>query len=94
MKDQKRNFGSVDKIRVTMQRPEDWSKTKSNWEKNTFKPVTKMEYLMRKIRGKWRRFRFKLDCLTDEEKAFILFILISSIAIILGIILGIFFPEF
>lgn len=94
MKDHKSNAGGVDKIRVTMQRPEDWNKTKSNWEKNTFKPITKMEYLIRKIRRKWRRLRFKLDCLTDEEKAFILFVSITSIAITLGIILGIFFPEF
>jgi len=66
-----------------------------SWKKNKFKPISKMEYLMRKIKLKWGNLLYRWDRIMNSgEILFVLFVIISFIAIALGIIIGIYFPEF
>jgi hypothetical protein len=71
------------------------------WQKNKFKPATRMEYLMRRIRGAWRRAVFrgqvmgdKLDEFMQSEKAlFAIGAIVFSLCILLGLLLGLYFPD-
>ncbi len=71
------------------------------WQKNKFKPTTRMEYLMRRARGYWRRMVFRLqvasnqwDKILHSEKAMVaICVVLLALCMIVGFLLGINFPD-
>ncbi|GEM_PF-830524 len=74
---------------------------KQAWQKNKFKPATRMEYLMRRVRGFWRRFVFRAQVIGDrwndymqsEKALFFIGAILFSLCMIVGFLLGIYFPD-
>lgn len=74
---------------------------KQAWQKNKFKPTTRMEYLMRRVRGMWRRLVFRLQVIGDRwngymqsEIALIIICgMLLTFCMVVGFILGISFPD-
>lgn len=112
MKPEGNNFGRLDQIQpplwdATNDRTdktsvaEQYRLLQQAWQKNKFKPATRMEYLMRRIRGIWRRMVFRGQIMSDKwnefmqsEKAlFAIGAIIFSLCILLGLLLGIYFPD-
>lgn len=77
------------------------SRLQQAWQKNKFKPATRMEYLMRRIRSIWRRMVFKgqvmgdkwNDFMQSEKALFAIGAIIFTLCILLGLLLGIYFPD-
>lgn len=77
------------------------SRLQQAWQKNKFKPATRMEYLMRRIRGIWRRTMFRAEVMKErwneilesERRLFSIFAILLTLCSILGFLLGIYFPD-
>ncbi|HBW79664.1 MAG TPA: hypothetical protein DEF78_04515 [Sphingobacterium sp.] len=112
MKTEGNNFGGLDQIQPPLwdatndrtdhdEVAERLSRLQQAWQKNKFKPTTRMEYLMRRIRGIWRRLVFRVQVMGDKwsefmqsEKAlFAIGAIIFSLCILIGLLLGIYFPD-
>lgn len=71
------------------------------WQKNKFKPASRMEYLMSRLRGYWRLMVFQVQVMGDKwneymqsEKAlFAIGAIIFSLCMLIGLLLGIYFPD-
>lgn len=112
MKPEGNNFGRLDQIQppfwdATNDRTDHdevadrLSRLQQAWQKNKFKPATRMEYLMRIIRGIRRRLVFRCqvmgnkwnDLMQSEKALFVIGAIVFSLCMILGLLLGIYFPD-
>lgn len=77
------------------------SRLQQAWQKNKFKPATRMEYLMRRVRGYWRRAVFqgqiasnRWDNILHSEKAMVaICVVLLALCMIVGFFLGINFAD-
>ncbi|MCW8314193.1 hypothetical protein K7A41_23405 [Sphingobacterium sp. InxBP1] len=80
---------------------EKYHKLQQAWQKNKFKPTTRMEYLMRRVRAYWRLMVFRLqvasnrwDKILHSEKAMVaICVVLIALCMIVGFLLGINFPD-
>lgn len=106
------NFGRLDQIQPPLwyatndrtdhdEVAERLSRLQQAWQKNKFKPATRMEYLMRRIRGIWRRMVFRAEVISDrwdnilqsEKSLYTVGLILLTLCMILGLLLGIYFPD-
>lgn len=112
MKTEGNNFGGLDQIQPPLwdatndrtdrdEVAERLSRLQQAWQKNKFKPATRMEYLMRRIRGIWRRLVFRgqtainrWDKILHSEKVMVaICAVLLALCMIVGFLLGINFPD-
>lgn len=112
MKTEGNNFGRLDQIQPPLWDATDdrtdrdevadrLSRLQQAWQKNKFKPATRMEYLMRRVRGYWRRMVFRSqvasnrwnEYMQSEKALFVIGAIIFSLCMLIGLLLGIYFPD-